>query len=103
MFILGIMEQLEEQQFVACKNPRNGKAQTTNFKLKVCVKYKVGFSGGSDGKESACDAKDSGSVPGLGRSPVEGNGNSLQYSCLEKSMDGGAWWATVHGVRKSQT
>ena len=46
---------------------------------------------------------ESGSVPGLGRSPGEGNGNPLQYSCLENPMEGGAWWATVHGVSKSQT
>ena len=44
-----------------------------------------------------------GSIPGLGRSPGEKNGNPLQYSCLEKSMDRGAWWTTVHGVAKSQT
>ena len=48
------------------------------------------------------DAGDLGSIPGLGRSPGEGNGNPLQYSCLENPMDGGAWWATVHGVSKSQ-
>ena len=58
----------------------------------------LGAPGGSDGKESACSAGDSGSIPGLGRSPGEGNGNPLQYSCLEKPMDGGVWWATVHGV-----
>ena len=46
---------------------------------------------------------DLGSIPGLGRSPGERNGNPLQYSCLENPMDGGAWWATVHGVAKSQT
>ena len=51
----------------------------------------------------ARDARNVGSVPGLGRSPVEGNGNLLQYSCLESSMGGGAWWATVHGVEKSRT
>ena len=61
-----------------------------------------GFPGGSDGKESACNAGDPGLIPGLGRSPGEGNGNSLQYSSLENSMDRGAWWATVHGVM-SQT
>jgi len=52
---------------------------------------------------SACNTGDLGSIPGLGRSPGEGNGNPLQYSCLENPMDGGAWWATVHGVAKSQT
>ena len=61
------------------------------------------FPGGSDGKESACSAGDLGSIPGSGRSPGEGNGNPLQYSCLENSVDGGAWWATVHGVPKSPT
>ena len=50
-----------------------------------------GFPGGSDGKASACNVEDPGSIPGLGRSPGEGNGNPLQYSCLENSMDGGAW------------
>ena len=50
-----------------------------------------GFPGGSDGKASACKAGDPGSIPGSGRSPKEGNGNPLQYSCLENSMDGGAW------------
>ena len=54
-------------------------------------------------KASACTAGDLGSIPGSGRSPGEGNGNPLQYSCLENPMDGGAWRATVHGVAKSQT
>ena len=61
------------------------------------------FPGGSDGKESVCNVGDLGSIPRSGRSPGEGNGNPLQYSCLENSMDGRAWWATVHGVTKSQT
>ena len=56
--------------------------------------------GGSDGIASACDAGDPGSIPGLGRFPGEGNGNPLQYSCLENPMDGGAWWATVHGLQR---
>ena len=63
----------------------------------------VGFPGGSEGKASACSAGDLGSIPGSGRSPGEGNGNPLQYSCLGNPMDGGAWWATVHGVAKSRT
>ena len=54
-------------------------------------------------KESACTAGDVGLIPGSGRSPGEGNGNPLQYSCLENPMDRGAWWATVHGVAKSRT
>ena len=64
----------------------------------------MGFPGGSDNKEPACNVGDPGSIPALGRSPGKGNGNPLlQYSCLENSTDGGAWWATVHGVTKSRT
>ena len=63
----------------------------------------LGFPGGSEVKVSACSVGDLGSIPGLGRSPGEGNGNPLQYSCLENPMDGGPWWATVHGVAKSRT
>ena len=62
-----------------------------------------GFPDSSEVKASACSVGDLGSIPGLGRSPGEGNGNPLQYSCLENPMDGGAWRATVHGVAKSQT
>ena len=62
-----------------------------------------GFPWGSDSEESACNAGEPGSVPGSGRSPGEGNSNPLQYSCLENSMDRGAWEATVHGVGKSWT
>ena len=58
----------------------------------------MGFPGGSDGKESACNSGDAGLIPGSGRSPGEENGYSLQYSCLEKAMDRGAWWALVHGM-----
>ena len=54
-------------------------------------------------KESSCNAGDWSLIPGWGRSPGEGNDNSLQYSCLENPMDGGAWWATVQGVAKSRT
>ena len=60
------------------------------------------LSGDSDGKESTCNAGDLDSIFGSGRSG-EGNGNPFQYSCLENPMDGGAWWATVHGVAKSWT
>ena len=63
----------------------------------------MGFPGGSAGKESACNAGDHGSIPGLRRSPGEGNGYPLQYAGLENPMGGGAWWAAVHGVAKSQT
>ena len=58
---------------------------------------------GSDNKESTCNEGDPGSIPGLGRSPGEGNGNPLQDSCLEGPTDGGAWQATVLGVAKSWT
>ena len=54
----------------------------------------------SVGRESACNAGDTGSIPGSGRSPAEGNGNPLQYSCLENPMDRGAWQATIHGVAR---
>ena len=63
----------------------------------------MGFPGGSDGKESACSVGDWGLIPALGRSPGEGNGNPLQYSCPENPMDGGAWQATVYGIAKSRT
>ena len=62
-----------------------------------------GFCHSSVGKESASNAGDLGSIPGWGRSPGEGNGNPLQYSCLENPMDRGAWRATVHGVENSWT
>ena len=55
------------------------------------------------GLESSCQAGDAGLIPGLGRSPEEGNGNPLQYSSLENPMDRGAWWATVHGITEIQT
>ena len=61
----------------------------------------MGFPGGSGGKESACNVGDLGSIPGSERPPQEGNGNPLQYSCLENPKDRGAWQARVHGVTKS--
>ena len=59
-----------------------------------------GFPDGSDGKESACNARDPASIPELERSPGGGNGNPLQYSCLENFMDRGTWWAIAHGICK---
>ena len=66
-------------------------------------KHIVGFRGGSDSKESASKVGDPGSIPGSGRSPGKGNGNPLQYSCLENPMDGGSWQATFHAAAKSWT
>ena len=72
------------------KLPFNNRHQRHNY-----------FPGGSDSKESTCNAGDPGFGPGLGRYPGGKNGNPLQYSCLENPMDGGAWWATAHGIAKS--
>ena len=72
------------------------------FKLGTSMRYMC-FPGGSDGKESAGSVVDPGWIPGSESSPGEGNGNPLQYSCLENSMDRGTWWATVRGVAKSRT
>ena len=66
------------------------------------LKSQKGFPGGSEVKASACNAEDLGLIPESERSPGEGNGNPLQYSCPENPMDGGAWWSTVHGVAKNQ-
>ena len=63
----------------------------------------LGFQGGSVVKNPPANAGDTGLIPGSGRSSGEGNGNPLQYSCLQNPMDGGAWQATVRGVAKSQT
>ena len=71
--------------------------------LLVMARLTMGFPSGSNGKESACNAGNLGSIPGSGRSPGKGNGNQLQYSCLENSIDREAWQATVHGVATSQT
>ena len=70
--------------------------------LNIHILY-IGFPGGSEGKESACDVEEPSLIPRLGRSSGEGHGNPLQYSYLENSTDRGAWWATVHGIAKSDT
>ena len=82
--------------------------ESWHFCNKAKSKYQIQLSklnlpGGSDDKESVCNTGDPGSIPRLGRYPGEGNGNSLQYSCLENPVDRGAWWAKVHGVTKSRT
>ena len=98
---------LKKERTFSCKTPfcwiGNGGPPT--FLWKNCSKLYlvVGFHGGSDSKESACSVGDLGSNPMSGRSLGEGNGNPLQYSCPEKSMDKGAWQATVHGVTKNWT
>ena len=71
--------------------------------IQVWVQIARAFPGGSDGKASVYNAGDLGSIPGLGRSPGEGNGNPLQDNCLENPMDRGAWKATAHGIAKSRT
>ena len=79
------------------------KNRLTRFTLLSFLERQWGSPGGSDGKESACNAGDPGSTPGSGRFPGEGKGNPLQYSCLDNPMDRGAWQGTVHRVTKSQT
>ena len=79
------------------KNPLPSLGVILSFNL---ISAPGGFPGGSDGKESARNAGN-GSIPRSGRTPGEGNGKPLQYSCLENPMDRGTWWATVHGVAKS--
>ena len=86
---------------------RKGKFSGSEVKIKeeacylLLIGYIIlGFPGGSAGKQSVCNAGDLGLIPGLGRSPGEGNGNPLQYTCLENPMDRGTWRATVHGVTK---
>ena len=79
------------------------KSSSMQLKIYLLRIYFIDFPGGSDCKESACHAGDLGLIPGSGRSPGEGKGNPLQYSCLEKAMDRGAWGATVLGITKNQT
>ena len=76
------------------------RVRSSRFKSQTGSAF-VGFPGSSDSKESACNAIDLGPIPGLGRSSREANGNPLQYSCLENSMDRGAWQAIVHGLTES--
>ena len=96
---------------LGCKNTREGleelflgtlAGKSVKAFLREVPELRWGFSGGSDGKESVCNVGDLGSILELGRSPGEGNGNAIPYSCLENSMDRGAWRATVDEVAKSQ-
>ena len=77
------------------RSPRKLQDERT---VEIWMGFGQGFPCSSVGKESACSAGGLGSTPGSRRCPGEGNGNLLQYSCLENPMDGGAWWATVHGI-----
>ena len=88
------------------ENPRDGGAWWAAVygvaENRTQLKQLSSISSSSDGQESAYNARDLDLISGSGRSPREGNGWPLQYSCLENSMDRGAWWATVHGIAKSQ-
>ena len=94
------------QIHTAKRSLRNDKVsvlETNKEMLKLILASVMGFPGGSDNKESTCNARDLGSIPELRRSPGEGNDNPLQCSCLENPMNGGDWWATVHGITKRLT
>ena len=90
-------------QSLGWEDPPEEDMATHSIILAWRIPVEKGFPGTSEGKESACNVGDSGSVPGYRRSLGEGNGNLLQYSCLENPMDRGAWQAKIHGVAKSQT
>ena len=95
---------IEKHKKECSSKPQSYNLAVVYLQLLLCVRNLYeGFPGGSDGKESACNAGDLGSVPGSGRSPEDENGNPLQYACLENSMGRGAWWAAVRGVTKSWT
>ena len=85
------------------EDKEEGKTSEGKRKGGMIICQQWGFPRKPVGKESACSAGDPGSIPGLGRSPGEGNDNPLQYSCLKNPMDKGTWWSTVHGVAKSWT
>ena len=84
------------------EDKEEGKTSEGKRKGGMIICQQWGFPIKPVGKESACSAGDPGSIPGLGRFPGEGNGNPLQYPCLENLTDRGAWWAAVHGVAKSR-
>ena len=100
-----IFQLVKESTHLYCRRPQFdswvGKIHWRRHRLPTPIF--LGFPGGSDGKESACNVGDQGSIPGWGRSSGEGKSNSLQDSSLENPMDRGAWPATIHGVAKSQT
>ena len=93
----GTVETVSDFNFLGSKITADGDFSHEIKRYLLLGRY---FPGGSDGKASAYNAGYPGSIPGLGRSPGEGNGNPPQYACLGNPMDKGAWWATVHGVAK---
>ena len=104
------MQVRKQQLELVMEQPSGSKSEKEYVRAVYChlayltsVQSASDFPGGSEVKVSAWNAGDQGSIPGSGRSPGEGNGNPLQYSCLENPMERGAWWAAVHGVTKSQT
>ena len=99
---LPLMTELDHEGTLSCWTwaPSSDILHRSNMKLSLTL---GAFLLAQTVKKSACNVGDLGSIPGLERSPGEGNGYPLQYSCLENPMDRGAWWATVHGVTKSQT
>ena len=97
------MHLLKQKKKSSKRKYRNvGRKENTTKEFLSEYWYDKGFPCSSVGKESACSAGDPGSIPGLRRSPGEGNGNPLQYPCLENLMDRGTWWIAVQGAAKSQ-
>ena len=92
-----VLEKAEEPEIKLPTFAGSWKKQESSRKTSISIR-----ACGSDSKESAYNARDLGLIPGLGRSPGEGNGSPLEYSCLEDPMDIGAWQATVHGVTNGQ-
>ena len=91
------------KKYIFCLKENNFQIISYLFSSSQMVHFLKDFPGGSDSKASVYNVGDLGLIPGPGRSPGEGNGNPLQYCCLENPMDRGAWQATVHGVAKSRT
>ena len=101
LFFGAIAPQLKKQRYIETICAMMWRAVEEPLGAVILRCTLTGFPGGSDGKESAYNTGDLGSIPRLGRSPGEGNGNPLPCSFLNNSKDGEAWWATVHGIAKS--